>query len=463
MLNPTFWRRAAAAACLGLAVPWAAAIDLVPITSVTLASPVFATHAGDGTRRVFIVEQGGLVKVLQPGSSVPTTFLDIRSRLVSGGERGLLGLAFHPAYASNGRFFVFYTRTGDGALVVAEYRVSANPDVASDTEIPLLTVPHPGAANHNGGMLAFGRDGYLYVATGDGGGSNDPSNNAQNPSVLLGKILRLDIDRSDPVAGTPYAVPPDNPYAGGGGRAEIHSIGWRNPWRFSFDRLTGDAWVADVGQGAREEVNTPLVLGGNYGWRVYEGNACTGLDPALCTPAAYQFPRFDYPHTGGRCSVTGGYVYRGSRGTLPTGTYVYGDYCTGEILSWNGSAQSLLLDTALNIAAFGEDEDGELLVVGLGGSVSRLAAPAPCTYTLAPRRASYGSAGGSGTLRVDAPAGCAWTATSPVPWITLQGPATGSGAGSVSYTVAPFSGPGRSRSASIAVADKALPVRQTAR
>ena len=397
-----------------LAAPWAAAVELTPVLS-GLSSPVLATHAGDGSRRLFVVEQVGRIRVLQPGATTPTTFLDISTRLLAGGERGLLGLAFHPQYTANGRFFVFYTRIGDGALTIAEYRASADPNVAGTAETVLLTIPHPGQSNHNGGMLAFGPDGFLYIGTGDGGSGNDPPNNAQNIEVLLGKVLRIDVDHPDTVAGTPYSSPADNPFVGRAGRDEIFSLGWRNPWRFSFDRLTGQAWVADVGQSAREEVNSPLVKGGNHGWRVYEGTQCTGLDPVLCVPANYIAPVFEYAHAAGRCSITGGYVYRGSQGALPPGTYVFADYCTGEIFSWNGATQTLLLDTALNVSGFGEDEAGEIYVVGLGGTVSRLAPPVVCSYAITPRRAAYAAAGGSGSVAVTAPAGCGWTATSNVP------------------------------------------------
>jgi glucose/arabinose dehydrogenase len=342
-----------------------------------LASPLFATHANDGTHRMYIVERAGVVRVLAPGASAATPFLDIRSRVVAGGEQGLLGLAFHPQYATNGRLFVFYTRAGDGALVVAEHRRSLDPNVADPAQTVLLAIPHPGQTNHNGGMLAFGPDGYLYVGTGDGGGSNDPQQNAQNAGSLLGKVLRIDVDRDDPGAGTPYAAPPDNPFVGAMGRDEIFAIGLRNPWRFSFDRETGQLWLGDVGQESREEVNAPVVAGGNYGWRVYEGTVCTGLEPQRCTPATFTPPRFEYAHTQGRCSITGGYVYRGTLGTLAPGTYVYGDFCSGEILAWNGTAQRVLLDTGMELASFGEDERGELYVVDLRGAVYRLAADTP--------------------------------------------------------------------------------------
>jgi glucose/arabinose dehydrogenase len=299
------------------------AVELSPVVTTGLSSPLFVGHAGDGSNRLFILEQVGVVKVLQPGSSTPTVFLDIQTRIVAGGEQGLLGLAFHPGYASNGRFFVYYTRAGDGTLVIAEYNVSPDPNVADPTETVILTIPHPTNTNHNGGMLAFGPDGYLYVAVGDGGSANDPPDNAQNIDLLLGKILRIDVD----APGVLYASPPTNPFFGATpGRDEIFAYGFRNPWRFSFDRVTHQQWVGDVGQGAREEVDTPIVSGGNYGWRVFEGFLCTNIDPALCgSPQNYIFPLFDYDHSGGRCSITGGYVYRGSQGSLPVGTYVYGD------------------------------------------------------------------------------------------------------------------------------------------
>ena len=419
-------------AVLCSAAPLFAAVRLVPTVTSGLSSPLFVGHAGDGSNRLFIVEQGGIIKVLQPGSSTPTPFLDIHTRVLVGGERGLVGLAFHPQYGSNGRFFVFYTRTGDGALVIAEYHVSPNPDVASATETVLLTIPHPTNSNHNGGMLAFGFDNYLYVGVGDGGSANDPPNNAQNTSVLLGKILRINVDQPDPIAGTPYSSPPDNPFVNRAGRDEIYAFGMRNPWRFSFDRLTGQQWVGDVGQGAREEVDTPIVKGGNYGWRVYEGFLCTNNDPALCTPSNYLSPVFDYQHVNGRCSMTGGYIYRGSQDVLSSGTYVYGDYCSGEIFTWNG-AQSLLLDTAMRISSFGEDEQGELYVVDLNGSVSRIASD--CSYSISPTSQSFAAAGGTGNVTVTAGGGCAWTAVSNASWIDVTSGASGTDNGIVQYSV----------------------------
>jgi len=370
-----------------LCLPCSLFAQQVQLSSVLsgLSSPLFVGHAGDGSNRLFIVERGGIIRVRQPGASASTVFLDIRGKVLAGSERGLLGLAFHPQYAGNGRFFVYYTRAGDGTIVLSEYRVSTNPDIAGTAEKVLLTIPHPTYANHNGGMLAFGPDGYLYAGVGDGGGGNDPSNNAQNLNTLLGKILRIDVNL--PAGSTlPYRSPPDNPFIGAiPGGDEIFAYGMRNPWRFSFDALTGQLWVGDVGQDAREEVDTPIFKGGNYGWRVYEGFMCTNIDPSSCSPTAYESPLFDYAHINGRCSVTGGYVYRGSKGVLPADTYVYGDFCTGEIFAWNGSTQRVLLDTAVNISSFGEDEAGELYVVGLGGTVSRLdAVESAWTFTATP-------------------------------------------------------------------------------
>jgi hypothetical protein len=254
-------------------------------------------------------------------------------------------------------------------------------------------------------------------------------------------------------------------------RPEIFAYGMRNPWRFSFDRTFGELSVADVGQGAREEVNTPIVAGGNYGWRIWEGFACTNNDPALCgSQAGYIFPVFDYGHAGGRCSITGGYVYRGSQGALADGTYVYGDYCTGEIFGWtDGSSQSVLLDTALNISSFGEDESGEVYVVGLGGTVSKIVSAAPpppppppasCTYVISPARANFSNTGGTGSVTVTTAAGCNWTATTGDTWITVTGGASGSGPGAVMYSVAPYSGRQGTRNGRVTIAGQVFTVKQ---
>ena len=339
-----------------------AAFQLQPVLS-GLSSPLLVTNAGDGSRRLFIVEQPGRIKVLGAGQTTATVFLDISDRVAFGGEQGLLGLAFHPLYRINGRFFVDYTRKSDGATVIAEYQRTGNGLTASRTERILLVIPQP-YANHNGGMLAFGQDGFLYIGMGDGGSANDPQQRAQNVNELLGKILRIGVDGA-----MPYAIPTDNPYVGKTGRDEIFAIGLRNPFRFSFDRATGQLLVGDVGQGAWEEVDI-VTRGANMGWRVMEGNHCTNLEPT-CGPAGFTAPIAEYDHSLGRCSITGGYVYRGARKVFPTGTYVFGDYCTGEIFTLSGGVTTKVLDTTMNISSFGEDESGELYVVGLGGTLSR--------------------------------------------------------------------------------------------
>ena len=351
----------------------AASVKLDPFLS-GLSSPLFITNAMDGTNRIFVVQKGGIIKVVQPGSTTPTNFLDISSKISTDGERGLLGLAFHPQYASNKRFFVYYTRASDGAIQLAEYQTSSDPNVAGTNGRVIITIPHSANNNHNGGTLAFGADGYLYAGTGDGGGANDPNNNAQNINSLLGKFIRLNVDGA-----APYAIPADNPYVGVAGADEIYAIGVRNPFRWSFDRGgTRQLWAADVGQSAREEVDI-ITNGGNFGWRILEGTICTpGVNPNCTEPAGYVPPIFEYTHSGGRCSITGGYVYRGTRAALPTGGYVYGDYCTGEILLWNNNQQSVLLDTALSLVSFGEDEAGEIYVVGIGGgTVEKIVPLAP--------------------------------------------------------------------------------------
>jgi glucose/arabinose dehydrogenase len=338
-----------------------AQIRLQPVVS-GLDSPTFVTSALDGTNRLFFLEMPGTVRVLAPGAASPTLFLDISSKVLSGGERGLLGLAFDPQFRTNRRFYVDYTRQPDGATVIAAYQVSqGDPNRADSAETVLLTIPQP-YSNHNGGMLAFGPDGYLYIGMGDGGSGNDPENRAQNPRELLGKILRIDVHSGGSAA---YASPPTNPFASNGqGRSEIYALGLRNPWRFSFDRATGTLYAGDVGQGEVEEIDT-IRLGGNYGWRVMEGTRCTGLGPQQCNDPAFIPPIAEYRHDGTRCSVTGGYVYRGNQGSFPSGTYIFGDYCSGEIFELGGSGPELLLDTDLQISSFGEDEQGEMYVASL--------------------------------------------------------------------------------------------------
>lgn len=343
-------------------------LGLEPVATRGLQSPVYVTHAGDGSGRLFILEQPGRIRIVQQGRLLPTPFLDITRQVRSGGEQGLLGLAFHPKYRQNGRYFINYTRAPDGATVVAEYRVSDEANVSAIEERRLLVVPQP-YPNHNGGMIEFGPDGFLYIALGDGGAGGDPGNRAQNRRELLGKILRIDVDR-----GKPYGIPADNPFARGGGRAEIFAYGLRNPWRFSFDRKTGQLWAADVGQDAWEEIDV-VKRGGNYGWRVMEGKHC--FSPRRgCSQTGLQLPVAEYGHEKGRCSITGGYVYRGSRVPALAGTYLYADYCSGEIFGLRDGWQRVLLPTELRITSFGQDEQGEVYVVGHEGTVHRLSASA---------------------------------------------------------------------------------------
>jgi len=354
---------------LMLSSPTNAAIQLQAILN-GLTDPIFVTNAHDGTNRLFIVEQGGVIKVLQPGSASPTVFLNITSSVLAGGEQGLLGLAFHPQYPANPTFYVNYTRAGDGATVIARYQVSSDPNIASSTETVLLVIGQP-FANHNGGMLAFGPDGFLYIGMGDGGAGFDPDNRAQNVDDLLGKILRIDVDHTNGPA--LYSSPPTNPFYGpAAGADEIFAYGFRNPWRFSFDRATGDLYAGDVGQNQIEEVDI-VGAGGNYGWRSWEGTLCTGLSPDIgCSGTGYLFPTIQYTHESGRCSITGGYVYRGSLGSLPVGSYVFGDYCTGEIFLGLAGSVSTLADTTFQLSSFGEDEAGEIYVVSLDGSIYRI-------------------------------------------------------------------------------------------
>src|SRR5262245_7186505 len=432
-------------------------IQLEPVLT-GLSQPVFVTSARDGSNRLFVVEQGGVIKVLQPGSTTPTEFLNIVGKVLSGGERGLLGLAFHPGFDDNRRFFVYYTRKNDGAVVVAEYQASeADPDVADTAEIPILVVRHP-AGNHNGGMMAFGPDGFLYIGLGDGGGANDPSNNAQNRNVLLGKILRIDIDH--PNGPVPYSSPTTNPFFNSApDRPEIFAYGLRNPWRFSFDRLTGDLLVGDVGQSAREEIDL-VTAGGNYGWRVREGRICTVNDPALCDAPSFISPLLDYKHNKGRCSVTGGYVYRGNLGTFPAGTYVFADYCTGEIFQRDWTAHTLLLSAGFFLASFGEDEAGEIYVVDHGGAVHRIVAGPTCTFSISPTTASLPPGARSGTVSVGAPPACAWSATSNDSWINVLSGPGGAGSGTVTYSVA--ANTGVARTGSLTIAGRTFSVSQAA-
>ena len=311
------------------------------------------------------------------------TFLDISNLLPNplGSEQGLLGLAFDPLYGINGRFYVSYTDSG-GSTVVARYLVSSNPNVAVSTADRIIITAAQPFANHNGGMIAFGPDGFLYIGRGDGGSGGDPGNRAQNAAEVLGKLLRIDVSQGAQPPQPAYAIPPDNPCVGqSGARGEIWSIGLRNPWRFSFDRQSGDLYIADVGQGAREEVNVSTVAGGagrgiNYGWRIMEGSMCFN-PPAMCNMTGLQLPAVEYDHPTG-CSITGGYAYRGAAIPALQGTYFYGDFCAGFVRSFrfvNGQVTehaSWPTFSPGSITSFGEDAAGELYIMTSGGGLFRI-------------------------------------------------------------------------------------------
>jgi glucose/arabinose dehydrogenase len=351
----------------------ATAISLAPVTDYQFLKPTFLTHAGD--ERLFVTEQAGVIRIIQEGQVLPDPFLYIQDRVGSNAsEQGLLSVAFHPQYDANGYFFIDYTDT-NGDTVIARYQVDPdNPNRAlSNSEQILLTIPQP-YGNHNGGQLHFGPDGYLYVGMGDGGSANDPLNNGQDPGTLLGTILRLDVDFQD----GSYAIPPDNPFVDDeNGRNEIWAYGLRNPWRFSFDRLTGDLFIADVGQNMWEEIHFQAAAsdgGENYGWNILEGSHCFQSD--TCDKEGLELPIFEYSHNQG-CSVTGGYVYRGEAYPELNGNYFLSDYCSGAIWSLypdgEGGWQSNQVYTgAGNISTFGEDVNGELYVLGHLGTVSRI-------------------------------------------------------------------------------------------
>ena len=336
-----------------------------------LDTPVGIANAGDGSGRLFILEKVGRIRVVRAGNLEPTPFLDISDRVRStDNEQGLLGLAFHLRFAENGFFFVNYTdRQGD--TVVARFSVSADPAQADpNSEMLVLTVDQP-ASNHNGGHLAFGPDGALYIGLGDGGGAGDRYGNGQNVRTLLGAMLRIDVDH-----GQPYAIPADNPFVDSpNARGELWAIGLRNPWRYSFDRQTGDLYIADVGQNMYEEVDVQPAGdpgGQNYGWPIMEGLHCFPADQP-CEQTGLTLPVWDYDHTQG-CSVTGGYVYRGQEFPVLTGIYLFGDYCSGLIwgLSRAGSGESTgwrvaqVAQADVQLSAFGEDEAGELYLLDMG-------------------------------------------------------------------------------------------------
>lgn len=389
-----------ACALSGLAALVAASTALAQNTIATervvasdLQRPVYFTHAGD-TGRAFIVQQRGLIRVLdlETDTILSTPFIDLSSRVSqSGNERGLLGLAFHPDYSSNGLFYVNYTHISTGATVVAQFSVSAaDPNVADPNSfLQVLTYSQP-FSNHNGGWIGFGPDDYLYIASGDGGSGNDPGNRAQTiDNMLLGKMLRIDVNDDDFPGDTErnYAVPATNPFVGVAGDDEIWAYGLRNPWRNAFNRATGELYIADVGQSAREEVNVQpatSIGGENYGWRCMEGTLCTGLSGCVCFDDALTDPIHEYTHAFG-CSITGGYVYQGNLIPHLRGTYFFADFCDDTIWSFryeNGTKSEFGDRTAElgsvnggfvnSVVSFGEDAAGEMYICDLNGEVFRI-------------------------------------------------------------------------------------------
>ena len=384
-----------------------------------LARPVHITHAGDGSGRLFVVEQHGRIVILENDGG-NTTFLEIHDRVTSpitggGNEQGLLSVAFPPGFAQKGHFYVYYTML-DGDNVVSRFSLTDNPDLADpDSEEQILVLPHPPQyTNHNGGQLAFGPDGYLYIATGDGGGGGDPLDLAQNPSSLNGKLLRIDVEMessqtnqskpferdnnsrhicyfplffsdkaSDPPTDKAYAIPADNPFVDDPDfRPEIWAFGLRNPWRFSFDRETGDVYIADVGQNRWEEINFQPANspgGENYGWNIMEGEEC--YNAATCDTEGLTMPVHVYPiFDSNDCSITGGFVYRGEANPELEGLFIYGDFCSGRI--WGMRQESgtwetgLLTNSSFRISSFGEDESGEIYLADLtGGGIYRIDQP----------------------------------------------------------------------------------------
>lgn len=341
-----------------------------------LNQPVGLAHAGDGSGRLFVIEKGGTIRIIQNGTVLPTPFLDIDDRVNSeSSERGLLGLAFHPRYAENGYFYVNYSDVA-GDTAVSRFSVTGDPNVADSTTEKLILALDQPAANHNGGHLAFGPDGYLYIGMGDGGRAGDAFGNAQNGATLLGDMLRLDVDNGDP-----YAIPPDNPFVNDPDVLdEIWAMGLRNPWRYSFDRLTGDLYIADVGQNTYEEVNIQAAAsrgGENYGWPIMEGQHC--YEAETCDSIGFVLPIVEYGRSQG-CTVIGGYVYRGPSFPAIYGVYFFGDFCSG--LVWglaqsNGKWQAVrLLETGLQIVSFGEDEAGEIYLTDIAdGGVYQIVVP----------------------------------------------------------------------------------------
>ena len=374
LMTSTFFGENTAKAATSLASTY---VQLAEVTS-GLTQPLGIINAKDGSGRLFILEKTGQIRIVKNGTLLSTPFLDIHTIVnSSGGEQGLLALAFHPNYKNNGQFYTVHTGA-DNSLILSRFvRSSNDPDLADpNSRTTLLVIPHSANTNHNGGTLTFGPEGYLYWSTGDGGGAGDQPNNAQNLTVLLGKILRLDVN-----SGSPYGIPPSNPFFNNstpGVRKEIWAYGLRNPWRISFDRQTNDLYIGDVGQGTLEEIDfqpAGSAGGQNYGWRVMEGTQC--YNATTCDKSGKILPVAEYDHTLG-CSVTGGYVYRGTMAPSLQGIYFYADFCSGRLFGLMkdpgaGWQAVQLLDTPYSISSFGEDEQGEVYLADFtGGKIYRL-------------------------------------------------------------------------------------------
>ena len=343
-----------------------------------LSAPTAVTSARDGSGRLFVVEQRGTVRLVRRGTVASRFYLDLRKEVVSGGEQGLLSIAFHPHFARHPFVFAAYTRAGDGALVVSRFRASspAAASVSATTEVRVLVVPHPGQANHNGGQLAFSRSGLLFVGTGDGGSEGDPFGNAEDLRSLLGKVLRIDVDRS--CGKRHYCVPSGNPFvASSTARHEIFDFGLRNPWRMSVDRSDGTLWIGDVGQDRYEEVDHAAAVGGkDFGWSCMEGR--TTYNSSNCSGRHMTRPVFVYGHTDGSCAVIGGYAYHGPRYPFATGLYVFGDFCSDHLwatgrTSSGGYPTARVGQTSGNVTGFGEGDAGELYVVTRAGRLAHVA------------------------------------------------------------------------------------------
>jgi glucose/arabinose dehydrogenase len=367
-----------------------AAVDLhLTLLKSGLSNPVLLTNAGDGSGRRFVVEQTGKVRIITAGGTLLSApFIDLTGLLSTGGEQGLLGLAFHPHFETNGYFFLNYTNTNGDTIINRYHAAPGANTVKRTTAVRIMTIDQP-YANHNGGNLAFGPDGYLYIGMGDGGSAGDPGNRAQNISSLLGKMLRIDVDHTS--TGKNYRAPSSNPYVGRSGADEVWSRGLRNPWRWSFDMPTRRLFIGDVGQNRYEEVDRsnpgtkPAGWASNYGWRQLEGNVCYNPSSG-CVKTGKVMPLVAYGHVVSgtdNCAITGGYVYRGSASPVLVGGYLYGDYCSGRIWVVDASAAKPATGTLVHdagvaptmlISSFGQDEAGELYVCDLGGSIYQISA-----------------------------------------------------------------------------------------